>query len=107
MNYQNTSQYDKKLVLEHAVLTKSPEEISILYKQLGEVECSARALGLACRFRGLAHVKALVENGANFNLIPYSDGGYYMIYYWLSPLEMNGTLHKASFIRNGDQCFTA
>lgn len=39
MNYQNTSQYDKKLVLEHAVLTKSPEEISILYKQLGEVEC--------------------------------------------------------------------
>ena len=106
MNYQNTSQYDKKLVLEHAVLTKSPEEISILYKQLGEVECSARALGLACRFRGLAHVKALVENGANFNLIPYSDGGYYTIYYWLSPLEMNGTLHKASFIRNGDQCFT-
>lgn len=106
MDYQNTSQYDKRLVLEHAALTKSPEEIAALYKQLGQVECSARALGLACRFRGLACVKALVENGANFTYIPYSDGsGYYSIFYWLSPLEMNGTLRKASFIKHVDECF--
>ena len=50
MDYQNASQYSKRMVLENAVLTKSPEEIVILYQQLGEVECSARALGLACRF---------------------------------------------------------
>lgn len=105
MDYQNTSQYDKKLVLEHAVLTKSPEEIAQIYKQLGRVESSSRALGLACRFRGLAHVKALVENGANFTFIPYSDGGYYSIDYWLLPLEMNDTLRRASFVRNTDECF--
>ncbi|MDE6365543.1 MAG: leucine-rich repeat domain-containing protein [Lachnospiraceae bacterium] len=106
MDYQNTSQHDKRAVLEHAVLTKSPEEIATLYKQLGEVEGSARALGLACRFRGLACVKALVENGANFSYMPYLDGSYYTVYYWLSPLEMNGTLRRASFIRHGDSCFT-
>ncbi len=106
MDYQNASQYSKRMVLENAVLTKSPEEIVILYQQLGEVECSARALGLACRFCGLAHVKALVENGANFTYTPpYLDSGYYSVYYWLSPLEMNDTLLQATFIKKVDECF--
>lgn len=106
MDYQNASQYSKRMVLENTVLTKAPEEVVIVYQQLGEVECSARALGLACRFCGLAHVKALVENGANFTYTPpYLDSGYYSVYYWLSPLEMNGTLLHATFIKKVDECF--
>ena len=66
MDYTNTSQRDKRLVLENAVLNRSPEELSALYEQLGHVENSSRALGLACRFRGLTYVKALVEGGADF-----------------------------------------
>ena len=52
MDYQNASQYSKRMVLENAVLTKSPEEIVILYQQLGEVESSARALRPGSRFCG-------------------------------------------------------
>ena len=89
-NYENTSQRDKRAVLEHAALTKSPEEIAALCRQLGHVENSARALGLACRFRGLSYVKALVEGGADFTYKrPEDGGGYYTIDYWLAPLEMN------------------
>lgn len=64
MDYENKSQTDKCAILEHAVLTSSPEELSALYRQLGQIQMSARALGFACRFRGLAHVRALVESGA-------------------------------------------
>lgn len=106
MDYENISQKNKRAVLEEAVLTKSPEEISSLYKQLGQVENSSRALGLACRFRGLEYVKALVEGGANFTFVyPESRGTYYTIYYWLTPLEMNGTLRNAYFLDSRDACF--
>ena len=53
MDYTNTSQRDKRLVLENAVLNRSPEELSALYEQLGHVENSSRALGLEI---GRAHV---------------------------------------------------
>lgn len=106
MDYENISQRDKRAVLEQAVLTKSPEEISILFQQLGQVENSARALGLACRFRGLEYVRALVEGGANFTYKrPGDEGGYFTIYYWLSPLEMSGTLRIAYFLDRRDKCF--
>lgn len=106
MDYKNISQRDKRAVLEQAVLTRSPEEVSILFKQLGQVENSARALGLACRFRGLEHVRALVEAGADFTYKrPEGEGGYYTIYYWLAPLEMSGTLRIAYFLDRRDECF--
>ncbi len=106
MDYENISQKDKRAVLEHAVLTKSPEEILILCRQLGQVENSARALGLACRFRGLEHVKALVEGGANFTYKrPEGEGGYYTINYWLSPLQINSVLYAAYFLDRRDECF--
>lgn len=95
-------------ILANAVLTKSPEEVAALYKKLTKterMENSCRALGLACRFCGLDHVKALVENGATFRYVrPEGQGGYFTIYYWLSPLEMTKALRTAYFI-NGDICF--
>lgn len=97
-------------ILAEAVLTKSPEEVAALYKKLAKaegIENSCKALGLACRFRGLAHVKALVENGATFRYVrPDGQGGYFTIYYWLAPLEMTKALRTAYFI-NSDKCFSS
>ncbi len=107
MDYENISQKDKCAVLQHAVFTKSPEELSALYRQLEPIRSSARALGLACRFRGLEHVKALVESGANFNYVrPKDAGGYDQLHYWLSPLEMNVVLQHAGAVDIRDTCFT-
>lgn len=93
-------------ILAEAVLTKSPAEVAALYKQLRYVENSCRALGLACRYRGLEMVKTLVENGAAFRYVrPEGQGGYFTIYYWLSPLEMTKALRTAYFI-NSDPCFS-
>lgn len=92
--------------LENAVLTKSPKEVSAIYKQLGDLLNTARALGLACRFKGLEYVKALVEGGANFTYIRPPYGSYYTIYYWLAPLEITGALRCAAFIDISDGLFT-
>lgn len=93
--------------LENAVLTKSPEEVSEIFKRLGNLMNTSRALGLACRFRGLRHVKALVEGGANFTYIrPENAGGYYTIYYWLAPLDINGAVRCAFFLDIRDSFFT-
>ena len=61
------SQEEKAALLERAVLNSSVEELSNTYDELGYVEMSAPALGLACRYRGLEMVKALVEKGASFD----------------------------------------
>ncbi len=61
------TQKEKAEQLQHTVLNGSVEELSKIYNTLGYVEMSAPALGLACRFRGLDMVKALVEKGATFD----------------------------------------
>lgn len=73
----------KAQVLEAAVLRKTPEEVSRIFAELGEVSFSARALGLACRCRGVEMVKALVEGGASFNysIDPEKENHRYM---WLT-----------------------
>lgn len=58
---------EKAKALEHAAINFTPEEISKTYAGLGKLEYSARALGIACRFRGVECVKALVEGGASFH----------------------------------------
>ena len=61
------AQKERAEQLQHAVLNCSVEEIGTIYDELKEIEMSAPALGLACRFRGLDMVKALVEKGATFD----------------------------------------
>lgn len=61
------SQKQKSRILEGAVLEKTPKEVSRVLKELGAVTFTARALGLACRYRGLDMVKALIEGGARFD----------------------------------------
>ena len=53
--------------LQWAVLNCSIDELVTIYEELGDVEMSAPALGLACRFRGVDVVRALVEKGATFD----------------------------------------
>ncbi|MDE6030379.1 MAG: leucine-rich repeat domain-containing protein, partial [Oscillospiraceae bacterium] len=60
-------QQQKTELLEQAVVNKSPEEVNSLLKELGYMEMTARALGIACRYVGMDMVKALVEGGAKFS----------------------------------------
>lgn len=48
--------------LENAVMTGTPQEVAEISKSLDMKEYANRALALACRFRGLEYVKAIVEN---------------------------------------------
>ncbi|MDE7192425.1 MAG: leucine-rich repeat domain-containing protein [Oscillospiraceae bacterium] len=66
---------EKVAELDYAALNLSPEEIAETYSRIGCVEYSARALGIACRFRGVECVRALVEGGASFET-PFTN---YMI----------------------------
>lgn len=98
---------DNSQKLENTVLLGTPQEAAALCGRLREGENSCRALALACRFRGLEYVKALVESGANFKYIrPEGQVGYFTVYYWLAPLEVNQTLRSAYFL-NSDPCFSS
>ena len=66
MNYANIKPWQRSAMLERAVLEKTPAEVSGIFQALGKTEFTARALGLACRYRGLETVKTLVEGGAVF-----------------------------------------
>lgn len=93
-------------LLEAAVLTGLPEEAAALCKKLEEGENSCRALALACRYRGMDYVKALVESGATFKYTrPDVQGGYFTLFYWLAPLEMTEALRSGFFINRTDKCF--
>lgn len=71
----NLTPAEKVAKLEYAALNLPPEEIAETYARIGSVEFSARALAIACRFRGVECVRALVESGASFET-PFTN---YMI----------------------------
>lgn len=73
MNYKYIPQENKADILENAVINGSSEELVKIFKELGYIEMTARALGLACRFRGAETVKALAENGATFKIPKTED----------------------------------
>ena len=95
MNVGEMPLKERIMLLENAVLNDSPEEVRALYRQLGEVDYSARALGLACRFRGAEMVKALVESGASFH---YKEKekiyGYHFMKIWHGEM-VNGYYYTA------------
>lgn len=67
MGSQKNIELEKEKVreLEYAALNLSPNDIAETCARIGKVEYSARALGIACRFRGVECVRALVEGGAD------------------------------------------
>nr|MDE7193147.1 leucine-rich repeat domain-containing protein [Oscillospiraceae bacterium] len=67
MSYTNLTQPKKTELLEQAVINKTPDEVREIFKELGTVDMTARALGIACRYVGIDMVKALVEGGARFS----------------------------------------
>lgn len=54
--------------LEAAVADMHPDKVRELYNKIGKIDFTARALGLACRFRGLDMVRTLAECGADFTV---------------------------------------
>lgn len=62
-----TEEQKKSAVLVQAAVNGTPEEIARVCAEVGRAEYSARALGIACRFRGVEHVRAFVEGGASFH----------------------------------------
>lgn len=73
MDYTVIPQENKAEILEQAVINSPLEELVKTYKELGYIEMTARALGTACRFRGLETVKTLVDCGATFD-VPTAEG---------------------------------
>lgn len=67
MNYADLKQWEKIEKLEMGVMQDAPAKVAEAFEQMGEVDFTARALGLACRYRGLEMVKVLVERGASFS----------------------------------------
>lgn len=67
MNCEKLKPWEKIEKLEMGVMQDAPSEVAKVIEQMGEADFTARALGLACRFRGLEMVKTLVERGASFS----------------------------------------
>lgn len=118
MNKTEMKPWEKFANLEGAVLRYTPNEVSKLFKALGNVEFTARALGIACRFKGLETVKVLVENGASFNYdynllkrIFRSANWNFNIFeenenYSLALLDNIHLFHINNIIKMGDQCLS-
>ena len=66
MSIAKMKPWEKIEKMEMGVLQDAPSSVAKLLDTLGEVDFSARALGLACRYRGLEMTKVLVEHGATF-----------------------------------------
>lgn len=68
MDYKKIPQENKAEILEQAVLNETPEQLAQTCRELGYIEMTARALGLACRFCGVEKVRVLAECGATFDI---------------------------------------
>ncbi len=109
MNNEDITQKEREELektsrLENAALFGTAQDIAELYKELGSVEVSAVALGYACRYRGLEHVKALVENGADFNIENDSYGRYqcWSTNYAIGLLDINRALERSYYIHDDE-----
>ena len=85
--------------LEEAVINMEPDEVRELYKKIGYVEFSAKALGLACRFREVEMVKALCECGASFD-IPQTDEAEEKYHVYSGPKYANYRSEFALYLLN-------
>ena len=105
---EKLTQEQKKETLENAVMCKSAAEAGEICKSLGKIHFSARALGIACRFKGIDYVKALVENGADF-ANRYSKV-HTDLYYWRTDFaatlfDINEVLRESNSVQEEDDVF--
>ena len=66
----NLSEQKKVELLENAVLTGTPEEVTRIMNEHGPFEFTARALGYAARYRDGEMVRSLLAHGATFRYDP-------------------------------------
>ncbi|MDE7399678.1 MAG: leucine-rich repeat domain-containing protein [Oscillospiraceae bacterium] len=106
---EKLTQEQKKETLENAVMYKSAAEAGEICKSLEKILFSARALGIACRFKGIDYVKALVENGADFAM-NYNKVKTDM-YYWRTDFaaalfDINEVLRESNAVTTDDPVFS-
>lgn len=115
---EELTQQQKTEMLENAVICRSAAETEEVCKSLGKILFSARALGIACRFKGIDYVKALVENGATFYYdreevreeVKLPNESYiiqYKIDFSLGMLRFSDNMKKRSYLQEylDDMCF--
>lgn len=91
---------EKWRTVEPLTLTGTAKELADAVAKANEGYMSAHALGIACRFRGLEHVKALVESGASFEYDGVNIDGYTAVWkynYSLALLERNAAMGAAYY----------
>lgn len=63
---ENPDEFTKVALLEEAVMQGSLDDVKMVFKAYTPFEITARALGLACRYRGIEFVRVLIDLGATF-----------------------------------------
>lgn len=66
LKIKKPSELQKVELLEEAVINGTPKDLQDVMQTYKSFEITARALGLAARYRGIEHVKVLLDNGASF-----------------------------------------
>lgn len=87
---------DNDQLLRNILLTGTPRETETFFIAHHSDVNACRALATASRFCGLEYVRALAENGAEFDT---SD-----VYYWLAVLEFNEQQRDAYCVSEEDDC---
>ena len=67
LSLKKANELQKVEILEETVKKGSLEDLKAVLKTYRKFEMTARALGLASRYRGIEFVRELVKNGATFN----------------------------------------
>ena len=66
LGWKKPNDLRKVLLLEEAVMNGTPADVEAVMKTYAPFELTARALGLAARYRGIDYVRVLAEHGASF-----------------------------------------
>lgn len=80
--------------LARKVLTGTPREVAAACKQVAGKRSTEMELALACRYRGIEYVKALVENGGKFRRANPKKKS---VKYWLALPDYNTAIERNVF----------
>ena len=86
------TELQKVEILEETVRKGSPEDLEAVLETYGSFEMTARALALAGRYRGIGHVRVLLDHGAAFR---YESSGRFQQKYGFSGKGKCGTFRTA------------
>lgn len=95
VDYASLKPVEKVELLERAVTHGDIAQVESIIKECKSFEFTARALGIACRYRSLEMVKVLVENGATFEYV--EDPGFKTHYATTYKSRFGSISYKAEY----------